>query len=284
MNIITGRPFQTLLFIFLLVTQAQVPVRAADPDGTLVFGFLPILSTQKLVLRFKPLVDQLSEATGQPIRMETAPDYAEFLKRTKERRYDILFTAPHFYYLANKQSGYQVVVRVNAKELKAIIVATKASHISSIDQLKGRRIAIPDPLSLGAALILDTLRKAGLDPGKDLTIVATPSHNAALLTAFNGITDAAGIMIPPYERASEEVHDHMVTLATTEGSPHMPIAVSPSLSPELAKQIADTLVSMSSTKKGQNLFKHLAWPTGLVKAQNSEYAPLESIVNEMHLE
>jgi phosphonate transport system substrate-binding protein len=284
MNLIISRLFKSLLFTVLVLSQLQAPVRAADQDGTLVFGFLPILSTQKLVTRFNPLVDHLSEAIDQPIRMETAPDYAEFLRRTKEKRYDIVFTAPHFYYLANKESGYKVLVRVNATDLKAIIVATRVSGISRLSQLRGKRIATPDPLSLGAALIRDTLRKAGLDPDKDLTIVSTPSHNAALLTAFNGVTEAAGLMIPPYERASVAVHNQMVTLGTTVGTPHMPIAVSPSVAPDLAEKIAESLVSLSNTETGRLMFKRLAWPTGLIRATNSEYAPLKDIATEMHVE
>jgi len=263
-----------------------MPLRAhaIDKDGSLVFGFLPILSTQKLIERFKPMVDLLSENLHRPIRMETAPSYIEFLKRTKAKRYDILFTAPHFYYLAHTESGYHVIVRVNAKELKAIIVATKASHINTLSELKGKKISTPDRISLGTALILNALRKAGLNPDKDVQIVATPSHNAALITAYNGITDAAGLMVPPYMRSSKKIHDSMVTLGTTAGTAHMPIAVSSALNPELADKITETLVSLNKTEEGRTLLKHLSWPMGFVKAKDSEYAPLKNIVAELHLE
>ena len=280
----TSRVVRSLIFAAIFISLVPLPAHAADPDGTLVFGFLPILSTQQLVKRFKPLVDLLSDTIGQPIRMETAPNYAEFLKRTKEKRYDILFTAPHFYYLANEESGYQVIVRVNAKELKAIIVATKASHITTMSGLKGKKIAIPDPLSLGAVLIQNTLRNAGLVPNKDVTIIATPSHNAALLTAYNGVADAAGLMVPPYMRASEQIHNAMVTLGTTAGTPHMPIAVASSLNPALVEKITSVLASLNETENGKALLKHLAWPMGFVRTTNSEYASLKDIVLEMHLE
>jgi phosphonate transport system substrate-binding protein len=274
----------SLLVTLLALCCTPLQAYAIDKDGGLVFGFLPILSTQKLIMRFKPMVDLLSENLHRPIRMETAPSYAEFLKRTKAKRYDILFTAPHFYYLAHTKSGYHVLVRVNAKELKAIIVATRTSHIKSLSELKGKKIATPDPLSLGSALIRSSLRQAGLDPDKDMTIIATPSHNAALITAYNGITDAAGLMVPPYMRASKEIHNAMVTLAITAGTAHMPIAVSPSLDPALAKKITETLVSLDKTEEGHALLKHLAWPMGFVKATDSEYAPLKKIVAELRLD
>lgn len=278
-------PIYRIKLITFLIILLGLPIHAiaADKDGTLVFGFLPILSTQKLVKRFEPLVNKIAEDLHRPVRMETAPNYVEFLKRTREKRYDILFTAPHFYYLAHVQSGYKVIVRVNAKKLNAIIVATKASHITSLSGLRGRTIATPAAISLGTALIRNTLRKAGLDPDKDVKIVTTPNHNAALLTAYNGITDAAGLMIPPYMRASEKVHNAMVVLGKTAGTAHMPIAVSATLAPEVRARIKQTLVSLKQTEKGRAILKHMSWPMGFTKATDSEYAPLKEIVKEMHL-
>ena len=118
----------TGIFCGLLVLgfylQAFGAAFAADQDTArpLVFGFLPIVSPEKLVRRFEPLVDHLAEALGVSIVMETAPDYAEFLRRTHgEKRYDFLFTAPHFYYLAQREAGYRVVARADGPLMKAVI-------------------------------------------------------------------------------------------------------------------------------------------------------------------
>lgn len=283
MKQISRRCIRCMLIGGLLAIQLARPAQAADADGTLVFGFLPILSTQKLISRFKPLVDQLSEELGQPIRMETAPDFAEFLHRTRAQRYDILFTAPHFYYLANHESGYQVVVRADAAELKALIVATRASGITSIEGLRGKTIATTDPLSLATALVRDYLRKAGLDPDKDVTMISTPSHNTALLTAYNGVADAAGLMTPPFSRAAANIRKQMLVLATTSGTPHMPIAVSPTLKPDQIKKITDCLLALNKTESGKTMFKRLAWPLGFTRARNDEYKSLEGIVSGMQL-
>ena len=73
----------------------KAPSEAAEEP--LVFGFLPVVSPEWLVARFEPLVDHLSKALGVPVRMETAPEFAVFVRRTnEERRFDFLFTAPHF--------------------------------------------------------------------------------------------------------------------------------------------------------------------------------------------
>jgi len=276
-----SKPLKYLLLWILLFRLIIPAAHAAEADNTLVFGFLPVLSTHKLISRFKPLVDYLSKTLGQPIRMETARNYAAFLRRTRQQRYDILFTAPHFYYLANRENGYQSIVRVGAPKLKAILVATRASQITQLTQLKGKKIATPDPLSLCTALIRNLLRSAGLDPDIDVTLVSTPSHNAALLTAFNGTTEAASLMIPPYQRATEDIRNAMLTLGVTKGVTNMPIAVSASLSQDKIDKIAKSLLSLHKTKEGQALLKHLSWPMGFARASNAEYASLKTIAQDI---
>lgn len=249
----------------------------------LVFGFLPILSTEKLFTRFAPLVDHLAKELGQPIRMETAPDFATFLKRTNNKRYDILFTAPHFYYLANKNAGYQVIVRVAAKELRAIIVARKDSDIKTVKDLKGKKLAIPDALSLGAVLVKNTLQQHGLQPGVDVILVETPSHNASLLSAYYGTTDASGLMIPPYKRSTQKVRDSMVKITITNGTPHMPISVANSVASSTRKKLQQILVNLSTNNEGHKLLMHLSWPMGFTKASYEEYQQLDWVIKQLNI-
>ena len=247
----------------------------SSADRALVFGILPILSTEKLVARFGPMTDYMAQKLGRPVVFETAAGYAEFARRTnKDKRYDILFTAPHFYYIAQREAGYQVIVRVAGPSLAALIVASKSSGIKSVAELKGRSIAVPDSLSLGNLLIRNHLALAGLRDGKDIKLVETPSHNAALLSATKGNTDAAGLMVPPYRRSSAEIKNKMQIIATTRGTPHMPFSVAARLSPADKERIRQVLLDMPKDAQGQALLKQMAWP-GFVATTPAEYDQME---------
>jgi phosphonate transport system substrate-binding protein len=250
-----------------------LPLRSQAQEP-LVFGFLPILSPQKLVARFGPLTDYLAQRLHREVRLETAADYAQFMHRTRNRRYDILFTAPHFYYIAQRQAGYRVLVRVDLPSLPAVIVVRKDSHIQSLDDLRGKKLSTVDPLALGTALVKAYLNAHDINPTKDLTLVATPTHNASLLSAYKGITDAASLMLEPYKRVPPEIKNDMKVIAQTEGTPHMPICVSPSISPKEADIIENALVGLKSSEEGRALLKHLAWP-GFTKTIPAEYDQLE---------
>lgn len=276
---------------FLLVSLA-LPINAVHADShsanqgkdRLVLGMLPILSPERLAQRFEPLVDYLSDALGVEIVMESAPSYRQFVERTGEKgRYDLLYTAPHFYYLAKQNDGYRVMVRVDGRRLEAAIVAPKASQITSIKDLRGHSIATPDSSSLGTLLIRQRLVEAGLDPDKDVKLVETPTHNASLLSAVKGNTDAAGLMTTPLKRSKPAIREQVRVLSLTANTPQMPFSVAPWVDADVATAFARAMVEMKNTPDGRALLKHLAWP-GFIAAQPAEYDVFGSFAEKIRIE
>ena len=192
----------SLMLAFPVVAATEVN-RSCQQSGPLVFGFLPFISIEQLVFRFTPLVNYLSENLQVPVRIETAPDFVEFARRThEESRYDILFTAPHFFTRANQKAAYRLIASVDSPEMWAVIVVPKQSKIDSIEDLAGKRLATVPPLGLATLLVRKALFEAGIDPDVDLDMVITPTHDASLLSSYHGVTDASALMQPPFEAAS----------------------------------------------------------------------------------
>ncbi len=259
----------------ILQTSGAAFAASEEPGRPLVFGFLPIVSPEKLVRRFEPLVDHLTEALGVPIVLETAPDYAEFLRRThEEKRYDFLFTAPHFYYLAQREAGYRVVARVDGPLMMAVIVARRDGGIAAPEDLCERRISTPDALALGTLLVRQRLVDAGCDPDGGTTLVATPSHNASFYSAYRGNSDAAGLMTTPLARIDPKVAGEMRIVAETQSTPNMPFSVAPWIGAPRAEAFAGALVALTASKKGLALLEHLAWP-GFTRTGAEEYDVFE---------
>ena len=236
------------------------PAYAAENDrtaacvdsGPLTFGFLPLVSSEKLVQRFAPLVHYLSAALNTPVRIETAADFDTFIRRTNnEKRYDLLFTAPHLFYLAREKADYQLLVSVDAPGMSAIIVVPQKSKINTIRDLTGRKLATVDPMGLATLLVRKQLEEHGLDPDADLTLVKTPSHNASLLSSYYGATDASSLMMPPFKVANPEVRESMRIIAVTESAPHMPISAAPWIEPECREATTLALLGMPSTVAGK---------------------------------
>ena len=164
--------------------------------------------------------------------------------------------------------------------MKAIIVVPKKSGIKTLQDLKGKTLSTTDSTALATLMIKAHLAKAGIDWEKDLKLVYTPSHNASLISAYKNITDAGSLMIPPFNRAKKAVKNSMRILSTTDGTPHMPIAVSGSLDKNVVSKIKNALVNLKSSKKGKALLNHLRWP-GFVAVEPHEYDKLKWAVEQL---
>jgi phosphonate transport system substrate-binding protein len=280
----------TLLLAALLVTITTPgsAVAAAGPACSdtrpLVFGFLPLVSPEKLVQRFVPLVNYLATQIGTEIRIETAPDFAEFARRTnKERRYDLLFTAPHFFYRAHRDVGYQLLVRVDSPGMVAIIVVPRDSDIRSVQGLAGRKLATVPPLGLATLLARKYLIEHDIDPDADLSLVSTPSHNASLLSSFYGVTDASALMMPPFRFASAEVRESMRIIAKTESSPHMPISAAPWLDTACMREITRLLTGMRDDPAGREVLGKIRFG-GFVETSYADYERLQWAADQITME
>lgn len=264
----------TALMPFLLPGSALAETHS---DRVRIFGVLPIVSPEMLARRFEPLMDHLAGEIGVQIVMETAPNYAEFVRRThEERRYDYLYTAPHFYFLAQREAGYRLMARVDGERLRAVIVARKDSGIAEPGDLCGKSIATPDPLAILTEMTRRRLIAAGCDPGTDTALVATPSHNASLYSAYRGAADAAGLGTVPFGRADAGVRAEMRIVAETESVPNMPFSVAPWISDEEAAKFSDALVGLKAHEFGPALLEHLSW-IGFARGDSAEYDMFEGV-------
>lgn len=270
----------SLVFIFS-INPSAIQASSEKNKNELVFGILPIVSTARLIKRFAPLAQFLSEKIGVPVRLETAKDFKTFMDRTNnENRYDLLFTAPHFYYLAQRKADYKAIVRVAAPDMRALIAVPKKSKIMTLADLKGHELSTTDSLALATLMIRAHLVAAGINPDKDLKLVNTPTHNASLLSAYKGVTDAGSLMQPPFKLAKKEVKQGMRVISITDGSPHMPIAVSSRMSKEKVNKIKSALINLNSNEKGRILLKKLKWP-GFVSVKPSDYDKLKWAVEQL---
>ncbi|MFV2004780.1 MAG: phosphate/phosphite/phosphonate ABC transporter substrate-binding protein [Gammaproteobacteria bacterium] len=253
-------------------------VQSCKQYDHLTFGILPFLSNEQLVTQFSPLAQYLTKKLEVQVRIETAPDFSEFAKRTLQGSYyDILFTAPHFYPRAHDEANYQLVASVDSPGMWAVIVAPKKSRIFSVQDLRGKRLATAHPKALSTLLVKKHLRNAGIDPVTDLTLVSTPSHDASLLSSYHGVTDASSLMQPPYTAASEQVRQNMRIIARTESSPHIPLSVNPRLNQNCATEIGELLLNMSASKEGRDALSHNRF-SGFRKAHAEEYERIRDML------
>lgn len=233
---------------------------AAGPSGAqqapLRMALIPYLSPNVLVPLFQPLARHFEQDVGRAVDLYSAPSIRSHVERIVRPDYDIVFTAPHMGRLAQLDGGY-VPIGSFERPLTGVISVKNDGPIKSLDQLRGKTVAINDRLVLNSILTLKDLEKRGIGL-RDLVIVPAASQNSALLAVAAGDVDAAitvnfAIGQIPVERQAE-----LRSLFQTEEIPGMPstlILVHPAMPAEQRQRLEASLMNFAKTAEGRRFLQ-----------------------------
>ena len=241
------------LVIFLLLALA-LPASAKDTNiAPLRIGLFPNLSPLTLFALHRPLAKYLETALGRPVELATAPDFRSFVERTGAGDYDAVLTAPHLARLAEQDGRYEAAATYD-QELRAILVVPTASPITHVSDLRGAKIAEPDPLAVVSMLGQQMLEAAGLGPGAVHWINAH-SHNGAVLSVSSGLANAAVVGNVPYAQLSEGARINLRILATSRAIPNQAWLLNKRLSESQRQAFKTALMQFARTSAGRRYLK-----------------------------
>lgn len=266
-----------LIAALALVTAFGGPVSAQEAQP-LEIGIFPLLSVRTLMERFQPLRDHLERSLKRPVNMVTAPDFRAFVERTQAKQYDFVITAPHFARLAQLKAGYRPLVQP-VNPMKGVFFVRSGSKINKLDELKGSTIATPDALALVTILGEGALKKAGIVINRDVTVLYTPTHNAAILSLQTGQVDAAlasnyqFMSLKPEERQGLKIIGESAELPTP-----MVYLAGPRMSEKDAKAIRQAILDFAANTDEGKRFLEATRYDGLEIADEGDMKQLDPYI------
>ncbi|MDR0702496.1 MAG: phosphate/phosphite/phosphonate ABC transporter substrate-binding protein [Azoarcus sp.] len=190
---------------------AEKILDAANPAGKVLrLGIAPFYSAPALLRTHHPLRDHLSRVLKTDVVVYSARDHERFLGSALDAGYDIVISPVHFLPML-AQAGFTPLVRYRAP-LELLLIVRKDSGIERLADLRGRRIGLPDRLSLYHILGMKWLDTLDLRPETDYTLSETPSHMALLLAVHAGQTDVGVTGHPPLLLLDANVRDRLKAL------------------------------------------------------------------------
>lgn len=272
-----GRAVAGLAAILLLCVMAPVragpsTVAAQTGEQHLTFGFLPVESPVALFRRFAPLRDYLAMQIDRPIRMETAKSFAEFVRRTDQRRYDIVFTAPHMALHALDGNQYEVAATFS-EPLRSVVVVRNDSAINDLQALKGKIIATPPPRAIVTMVGVGFLTDKGLNK---VRYQHHHTHNAAYSAVLGKEADAA---IIANFIAMKAIANNLPlkVVARSDPFPGIGILVAVDLPDSLKQHIRKAMWGMAELPLGKKILKSIAQP-GYTRAEKAQFEILRPYV------
>lgn len=200
-----------MAFLRCLIALGLLTAAAPARADALTVGLIPAENNEEMIAAFEPMRVYLERRLGAPVKVYTATDYTGIIEAMRKRRIDLAWYGPMSYYLAERETGaeaFAVGVRAGGTvEYHSIFTAAGVSGVRSLEDLRGRAVALVDPASTSGGLMPAYLVKKHtglmLDQFFDRVIWAG-THDAAQLAVKNGTVDAAAGADVIYRRMIEK--------------------------------------------------------------------------------
>jgi len=195
----------SLLFAGSLTVAACTGTQEATSDrrpDTLRFAVTDVQGLEELQRDYDSFRAVLEESTGHQFEFFPVADRTAAAVALQSDQVDIVFTGPAEYVVIQARTQAVPLVAITRPNYKSVIAVHADSGITSLDQLKGKKIALSDLGSTSGHLgPVKILVDAGLNPDEDMEVLLLGDTD---LQAFkNRDADAWGGSFVDYERFLE---------------------------------------------------------------------------------
>lgn len=169
----------------------------AKDENTLVMGMVP--DQQSVENNFQPLVDYIEAKTGKNVELVQSTDYAALVEAAIAGRIDIGSFSGFTYVAATNGGAPLTPIGVTVTQAgeepgyESLTVVPKGSDITTIEDLKGRKVCFVDPGSTSGYLYPSAeLLAVGINPETDVTPIFAGGHDASAQKTAQGVECEAG--------------------------------------------------------------------------------------------
>jgi phosphonate transport system substrate-binding protein len=289
----------TLGGVALALTSAA-PAMTAEPNdcpngGTVRFGVEPYDTAARLVPIYKKVGELIGEKLGCKVEVFVATSYNAEIEAMRNGKLEIGEFGPLGYVLAHQVAKAEAVAAFGTAEGKpdtywASIVTFPGSGITTVAEVKGHSFAFSDPASTSGHLFpAYGLRKAGLDPDKDIRAIYAGSHTSSFEALYNHKVDAGELNSEQLESAKRRGHykdGDLVFLWKSDPIPTDPFAVRGDLPAGFKTRVIEVLqnLDLSALDPADRKIMVRAGITRLVPQTDGAYDGIRDLVKTLNID
>jgi phosphonate transport system substrate-binding protein len=222
-------------------------------DGVVRFGVEPYDTSAKLVPIYDHIGKALGDKLGCEVKVFVTTTYNAEIEAMRVGKLEIGEFGPLGYVLAHQVAKAEAVAAFSNKDGKpdsywASLVTYAGSPIKTVADIRGHSFAFSDPASTSGHLFpAYGLRKAGIDPEKDIKPIYAGSHTSSFEALYNHKVDAGELNSEQLESATQRGHykdGDVVFLWKSDPIPTDPISVRGDLSPAFKARLIKVLQTL----------------------------------------
>lgn len=222
-------------------------------DGIVRFGVEPFDTAPRLTPIYEHIGKLIGEKLGCEVKVFVATNYNAEIEAMRNGKLEIGEFGPLGYVLAHQIAKAEAVAAFSNKDGQpdsywASLVTYPGSGIKTVADIKGRSFAFSDPASTSGHLFpAYGLRKAGIDPDKDIKALYAGSHTASYEALYNHKVDAGELNSEQLESATQRGHykdGDLVFLWKSDPIPTDPITVRGDLPASFKERLTKALQTL----------------------------------------
>jgi phosphonate transport system substrate-binding protein len=266
--------------------------------------FVPSQNAETLEAKAKPLEKLLGDKLGIPVKVSVSTNYNTIIEAMASKQVDVGFLPPSAYVLAHDEKkpaaadillqaqrfGVEDATGKPTTELvdfyKSMIIVKADSPIKTLADLKGKKIAWQDVTSAaGYTYPAYVLKKAGIDPEKDVTGITIKGHDKGVLAVLNGEVDAAAIFQDARNIVAKDVPDVFSKTRVLEFSDKIPndtISVRPDMDKAWQTKIQQAFIDIGKDPEGQKVIFDVYSHKGYVASNDKIFDIVRTVTKEIN--
>ncbi len=267
----------------------QRTARVGSADRPLVMASLPSHDAARVTASLKAITAGIEKATGLRWDVKVPTSYADTIEGLCSGQLDVAWLSPLAAVTAQSKNCSDpllgslrddpIAARASVTYPLQVLARTGAG-ISSLKDLKGKKVALADrPAAPSALSFMAQIKKdIGEDPKTFFSqTVYVSDDEKAVLAVYQGQVDAAVSVVDArdrVERTFPDVKQRTARVATVGPVPNDGVSVRKTLPADVRDQIAKALIDQSKTDEGKTALKALYGIDGLDRIDPRAYDPL----------
>lgn len=217
--------------------------------------------------KYRSLADELGQAVGRPVKIKVL-NFNVLLQTVRQGDCEVVYTRTSYIAGWALRDQHYSLLAANEGNKEVVFIARNGDRYASIKDLRGKRVAMPEPQSDLTMVANAMLRDAGMKPA-DLQVQNTNLQEAIIFGVDQQLSDV-GVLTSNSKAAKDWSKKGGTVAVRSRTLPNWAFLAAPNVRSEDADKLRSALINLAKSDSGKKALQE-ANLSALVAAKPTDY-------------